>query len=106
MKSLSIRGEISESPPRDAWKLFCADLVERGLEREGNACLKTRDDELSFLVQKSFDKHASVGTFVAMIVAHSWKLSCISVRYVMDGPGKHQKALHPLLFCEKGKDNM
>ena len=48
-----------------------ADLIEHVLETEGDAYLKTPDDELSFLVRNSIDTHASVGAFAAVTVATS-----------------------------------
>ena len=80
-----------------------ADLMEHVLETEGDAYLKTPDDELSFLVRSSIDTHASVGIFAALTVALLWKLSRVFARSVMGGPGKHRSDLLSLLIGGKKK---
>ena len=80
-----------------------ADLMEHVLETEGDAYLKTPDDELSFLVRSSIDTHASVGIFAALTVALLWKLSRVFARSVMGGPGKHRSDLLSLLIGGRKK---
>ena len=63
------------------------------METEGDAYVKTLNDELPFLVQASFDTHASVGVFVALVGALSWELSQIFIRNVMGCPGQPRTAL-------------
>ena len=82
---MPIYQEIATTSCCEAQECFCADLIEHVLETEGSAYLKTPDDELSFLVRNSLDLHASVGAFVALAVALSWKMSRVSARYVMGG---------------------
>ena len=100
---MSICQGEAETSQRQAWKFFCADLIEHVLETEGDAYMKTLDDELSFLVRNSLDTHASLGALVALVGALLWKLSRVSVRYVMGSPGKHQNALLLPHICRTEK---
>ena len=95
--------EFQSSPWIKSQKRFCADLIEHVLATEGDAYLKTPDDELSFLVRNSIDTHASVGAFAAVTVALLWKLSRVFARYVMDGSGKHCIDLISLHICGNQK---
>ena len=101
------KGGLSRELHKASWwepqKSSLADLIEHVLETEGDAYLKTPDDELPFLVRNSIDTHASVGTFAALTVALLWKLSRVFARYAMGGSGKHCIDLIPLLICGKKK---
>ena len=84
-----------------AHKRSCADLIEHVLETEGDAYLKTLDDELSHFVRHSYDTYAAMAAFVALIVTLSWKVSPVISRYVMGEAGVHRFAL--LLQYHTGK---
>ena len=92
-RNVGLLRELGETCRWKAQKYSLADLMEHVLETEGDAYLKTPDDELSFLVRSSIDTHASVGIFAALTVALLWKLSRVFARYVMGGPGKHRSDL-------------
>ena len=92
-----------ETCQREEQTCSLADLIEHVLETEGDAYLKTPEDELSFLVRSSIVTHASVGVFAALTVALLWKLSRVFARYVMGGPRKHRSDLLALLICGKEK---
>ena len=92
-----------ETCQREEQTCSLADLIEHVLETEGDAYLKTPEDELSFLVRSSIDTHASVGIFAALTVALLWKLSRVFARSVMGGPGKHRSDLLSLLIGGRKK---
>lgn len=75
-----------------AHKCSCADLIEHVLETEGDAYLKTLDDELSYLVRHSVDIYAAMAAFVVVIVTLLWKVSPVISRYVAGDAGVHRFA--------------
>ena len=85
---------------------FCADLIEHVLKTEGDAYLKTLEDELSFVVRNSIDTHALVGALVALVLLCSWKLSQVFVRSVVGSPGTPRNTLLALLFEQKQKKSV
>ena len=87
-----------------AHKCSCADLIEHVLETEGDAYLKTLDDELSYLVRHSVDIYATMAAFVVLIVTLLWKVSPVISRYVAGDSGVHPGRFALILQHHIGKE--